>query len=311
MQSTETRAMIESGLLTGIVTILSILAINVPFLSVLGTIVAPATLVVLCVRQGIKWGFLSWLATCVVLSFFIGPFMMAVEAVYLFGGFLLGLSYQMQFKGTRVVLLPTVILFVLFIGSLFVGAMVMGTDIHGLWEMARTSFLQTMEQMYAGQSEEQLAMVMKNGNDLFNTAKYVIVSMLFISTGLVICMVGAVAEFILQRLGTPVATPMAGVSQWRFPQEVLYLLALGYAANYWGLSRQIDWLIYVGQNFTFIGFFLICLQGIGFFWLVGRRYRISSFLRSLGVLLIFMMPIIGVGLGLLDMLTTVRERLFR
>lgn len=52
MRQSNTRAMVETGFLTAIIVVLTIIGSNVPMLGFLATIVGPATLAVV----GVRWG---------------------------------------------------------------------------------------------------------------------------------------------------------------------------------------------------------------------------------------------------------------
>lgn len=55
MRQSNTRAMVETGFLTAIIVVLTIIGSNVPMLGFLATIVGPATLAVVGVRWGSKY----------------------------------------------------------------------------------------------------------------------------------------------------------------------------------------------------------------------------------------------------------------
>ena len=69
MKYSETRAVVETGFLTAVIMVLTIIGTNIPLMGFLSSIVVPTTVAVVGVRHGVRWSILAVIGSTIALSF--------------------------------------------------------------------------------------------------------------------------------------------------------------------------------------------------------------------------------------------------
>ena len=303
----------ESGLLTALSVVLALMAVYLPFIGILLVLFWPLPLVVLTVRQGLRWGIMATLVTGILMGLFMEP-MLALRLVITYGlaGLVLGWAFAQGFSGVKTFLLT--ILAAILGQVVSVGLLLLVMDVNPLTmqvEMLQSSF-DTSLQLYEGMgmSEEALAKTRAEIEQGLQMLTYLF-PLVFIIIGL---LYGGVAYVtggkILKRLGHNVPQ-FPPVHEWRLPQAFLYLFGFALVGLYWGGTRQIMWLYQISLNANALAIIAGLVQGLVLLHCLFRHFRVSLFLRIVFYVFILMNPFLAQVVamtGLIDMIFDYRQR---
>ena len=310
MRQSNTRAMVETGFLTAIIVVLTIIGSNVPMLGFLATIVGPATLAVVGVRWGSKYSCSAAVGTFFLLSFIYGPLMALLETVtFSLMGICIGEGYRAQWNGVKKILIPASAFVVAAILVFFISYVVMNVDYMSLYTQFETEFNTSLRETYSQQdmdAAQQLAIQQQVESSL-TFMKYAFATMVFFSASVITFMTSKLAAIILRRVGMSVEElPPCG--KWQMPKWAPFLLAIGIILNYWANVKGIEIAMWIGPNLVLAGAVLCAIQGVACVWSIFESYRVGKSWRTIVLaVLLLMFPQTIVVLGIIDSIFDLRR----
>lgn len=314
VRSSDVRPLTESGVLTGITAVLALVSLFVPVIGSFTLLVIPLPVVLLAARHGIRFALLASSAAGAVVGLFNGPLAaINILAMCAFMGTAVGYGIRRRFSAVRTILLGTAgaVLYT----AVSVGAAVALTGINPL--SLEADFLQqtvkeAVSMKAAAASESEAAAFEAELLANINFIVMVLPAILILAQAVLTYINYFFARKVLRRLGTEIPA-LPKVQEWRLPQEVVYFYVLSLVGKYWGITREIGFLTELSANVGVLTLVLGVLQGVGLLFSVADKYRVSSFVRGMVLILVLftaMFQIVGI-IGLCDMVIDYRKRLLK
>lgn len=314
MRQTNTRAMIETGFLTAIIIVLTIIGTNVPFLGFLASVVVPATLAVIGVRWGSKYSCSAATGAFFLLSFIHGPILAMIEAVtFSLMGICIGEGYRAKWSPVKQIIVPATA-FVLSVILVFGASnLFMNIDYMAIYNSINSEFEKSMMSAYAEQSLDvaQQETLAANLATSLAFVKYAFVSMVFLASTVVTFITSKLAATILRRVGIPVID-LPSLSTWHMPKWAFYLLVAGLITQYWATAQQLEWALWLAPNLIVIGALLCGVNGVACLWNIFETYGLKTIWRSIITVILFMMMAQTLVIfGVFDMFLDMRGKFVR
>ena len=304
----------EGGLLAAITVIMGLIAVYMPILGTIATLLWPMPIIILVVRHGLKSGVISIIAATIIMAALISP-LNAIHLVATFGppSLALGYGFQKNWPAAKILLtgfgaaiLGVAVSSVLLLAISGINPFDMETQV-GAMEEALQEAISMYETM--GMSPEQLAQLQEQFTMIFKLMG-MLMPLAVISAGLLTTWINfAAGGKVLRRLGYQVAS-LPPFDEWRRPKLLLYVFGFSLVGLYWGSSRSIDWLYQLSLNANLLATFGGFLQGIAVLSNLLRE-RVSRFVFWLILIFIFFngtFSQILAFIGLFDMIFDYRKR---
>jgi uncharacterized protein YybS (DUF2232 family) len=306
--------MTTAGCFAAIMVVLAFLSTYVPFFSMIGFFIMPIPMAVMYMKFGFRQALLTGIAAGILMGITISP-VEAIIQILTFGavGMAIGAGFRYEWPPAKMLFGVTAAFIVTC--SVLMGAayLFMGIDV---FTMIQDLFSDATAQMIAqyeasGVSEVQIVEYKQQ----FKQVQQILPALLPLLFCLATMIVGyaniKVAQVILRRLGFSVQ-PFLPIRCWEIPRSMIYLYILAIVMNYWGTSRDIEWLYIIGLNLYQMAFFFICIEGIALlFYLINRRFHMRNGLQALFLISFFIMPVFSYAAflaGLFDMLANYRKK---
>ena len=306
---------VEGGLMAALTAILGLASVYLPIVGLVIEFFCPIPIVVLTVRQGLKFGTAAVVASFILLLMFMGPVLsIRIALSFSLCGLVLGECLRRGFSAVKC-LIPTlamsfaaqIVMLIMFMG-------IMGVDLIGEnMQIIRESFDQSFkfyEEM--GVDPETIGYSKTMIEPIARLIGLLTPIILFFVA--LINTVGSycIAKWIFKKLKMKFAEPLPPFAQWRFPIAFLYLAAFSALGIYWSESWQSGGLHFVSVNALFFAALIGLTQGLSLLSFIADRYNISKFVRRIifvVVILNFMFLEIIAFTGLFDMIFDYRKRL--
>lgn len=306
--------LVESGLLA------AILGLAATYLPVVGLVVeffCPIPIVILTVRQGIKFGAAAVVAAFLLTLMFIGP-VLAVRLTLTFSlcGLVLGQCLRKGFSAVKC-FVPTLIMgFAAQIVMLIMFMAIMGVDLIGEnMRIIRESFEQSfnfyesmgVDPEVIGYSKEMIEPIARLVGLL---TPIILFGVALINT------VGsyALTKFIFRKLHMKFAEPLPPFAYWRFPVAFTYLAAFSGIGIYWGEKLSEGLLYFISMNSLFLALLVGLVQGLSLLSFIADKYNISKLMRRIILVILilnFLLVQIVAFTGMFDMIFDYRKLLMK
>lgn len=310
MVQNNTRAVVETGFLTALIMVFTLVGSSVPFLYMLVTLLVPVVLVVLAARHGIRWSVLAVITAAIVMAFFISPLQSLIQVLSVgLPALVLAYGYEKNWSVTRLLTIPTVVFMLMFPLETWLSFKMLNVDLATLWNQELNNAMNTIEESYRSQGllEEQIQSQLSVAKQAMEQFTYMIVAATFsgiVALNYVICQL---ANIIISR-GGGIPRRMPGISEWTMPKWSVYLFLLGLILQYWVNIYPYPWLNFVATNFFTLGIYMLLAQGISCLWYILTSYNYGKTIKMLIICVSLMMGYAVIGVGLLDLLMNLRRR---
>ena len=304
----------ESALIAALTVILAAIATFMPLIGIVASLIWALPVVVLTVRQGLKWGAMTLVVSGIIMATLIEP-LLSLRMVLAFGfsGIVLGMCLRKKISGAKTLGITLTASVAAKVVSLFLVLALTGINPMGVSvETLKESFDMTF-QIYSGIGVSDDVIDEAKGNAENS------LTMLTMLMPLVIFLMGAVdtvvnyvvAGRIMRhlRLYAPTLPPFV---EWRLPLVFLYLFALSLIGLYWGTTREITPLYQASLNCYMLTVFAGLLQGFSLIFYAAQRFRLGKlwlFLISVVILMSGLLTQVLAFTGLFDMFFDYRRRL--
>lgn len=309
MTQTNTRAVVETGFLSAMIMVFAIIGMNVPFLGFFASILVPMTIAIVGIRHSLKWSFLSVIAAMIGISLFAGGPLVALSEAISFGvlGILIGLGFKRQWEPLRLIGVPAIALFIAFGIQVGFATYYLGIDVINLWQTMTTSSMESAISNYKamGIDETQLAQMQANMEASFAMMGKILVGAALCGTAIITYFVIYLTNIISGRIGSKTVR-VPSISEWRMPYITVHAFLVAIILNYGG--QYYEWLGLVGTNLGYMTGLMLFAQGASCLWNIIASYTPVKFLRYIGMIVLFMMPMAGLVLGVLDLILDIKKR---
>ena len=303
----------ESALLAALTVVMAMIAVYIPVIGMLASLVWALPIVVLTVRHGLRQGIMALLVSGLIMAMLIEP-LLSLRMVLSFGlpGIVLGVCFQREYGGAKTLGITMASSVAAKIMSLMIVLAVTGLNPLSMSvDALKESFDMTFS-IYSGLGADEAALNATK-EDMDESVK-----MFSLLMPLVIVLMGAVdttvnyvvAGRVMKRLGhfAPTLPPFI---EWRLPIFFLYLSAFSLIGLYWGTTREIASLYQASLNCYMLTVFAGLLQGFSLVYYVADRFNLGTFWLVLITLVILLSGILTQVLsftGLFDMFFDYRRR---
>lgn len=306
---------VEGGLLTAIAVILGLASIYLPILGLFVEFFCAVPIVILTVRQGVAKGTIALVASFLILSMFIGPFLaMRISLSFGICGLVLGycisknLSTVKCFTATLITAIFAQVIAIAIL-TFVMGINLMDTELSSVREMFDETF-----KMYelAGVDTQTLAELRGQVDATLKLMAYLL-PFLLVLMGLINAVTCYLtSKWIFVKLRMKFIEPLPPFKAWHFPKIILYIVAFSTIGIYWGSTRDWTLLYTVAINIQFITMGIAFIQGLAVFSAIADHYNVSKFWRRL----LFIVTILNMLLieivaftGLFDIIFDYRKKL--
>lgn len=305
---------VEGGLLTAIAVILGLASIYLPILGLFVEFFCAVPIVILTVRQGAGKGFLSLVASFLILTMFVGP-LLSMRIALSFGicGLVLGYCIEKNFGTVKCFIATFVTAFfaqivAIAILTFVMGVNVMETELSSVQEMFDESF-----KMYEtmGMDKQSIDEIRAQVAPTLELMSYLMPFLLAIMGLLNAVTCYLTSKWIFAKLRIKFVEPLPPFAEWRFPRIFLYLVAFSAIGVYWGATREWMLLYTVAVNVSFFATGIGFIQGLAVLSATADRFNVSKFWRRLlFIVIIFNMFFIELVsfTGLFDMVFDYRKK---
>ena len=312
MQKVQTRRIVETGFLTAIIVVIAMLGATVPMLGFIGSIFVPVTVAVAGVRNGVRWSASAVIAAFLLLSFFIGP-ILALITMGTFGllGISIGHGIVSGWRPAKLLLLPSVIVFASSVLQLFGGFYLMNIDYMRMWDDVKAQSMAQVVEVYAAQGYEgeRLTAMADMMRWQMEYTGYALAVLLFAGAIFSTYLVCLFADKILARLNL-MRVYMPSLDKWQMPSWTLYMFVSGALMIYWGHTREIEVLRYLGGNLSVLGVLMLTVEGLACLAALAVAFNLQVWMRwAMIIALLMFMPITIPVFGAMDLLINYREKL--
>lgn len=311
MNSKQTRALVETGMLTSLVIVLGVIAaFGIPVLSLLGTMVAPVIVAMIGIRQGTKWSTMSTIVSMLGIAVLYGPLGALAEGIYLGClGIPIGMGYRNGWKTSKLMIVPGVCLTIGMLVSMIAIPYITGIDIQVQWEHFKNQILEIIQNVYStrGIPEGEVQTLLSQLKDQLETVKHAIITLLFISSVIIANGVASLTQLVCKKLHIPVPT-LPTISEWRMPVWSVHLYLLGMILLMLSTNIfTIPILDTIAYNIMYFGAMMIVLQGLSCEWFIMSQYGIKKPFKLLGIVVGYMASMFTLILGIGDLVFNIRK----
>lgn len=309
MNYTNTRSVVESGILTALMIVFAMIGLSVPMLGFFGSILVPMTIAVVGVRHGFRWSILSVVSAVIAIAFLLGPLTALIEGgVFGVIGILIGYGLRKQWSVSRLLIFPAIVLMLAVVVQFWASAWVMNLDPAQMWTSLGEQLEETMRDMYVNQglSEEQIGVAMDSLQDQLSIMKKVLGAGLFCSGIAISYIINYLTRLVLSRIGTYEIPEIPTIQGWRIPDWALHIFLVGLISYF--VKQYVPFLEYIGYNLMYLGGIMLFIRGISCIWRISESYTSSRLVRWIVLAIFIAMSQSAAIFGALDVLLHLEER---
>ena len=309
MNYTNTRSVVESGILTALMIVFAMIGLSVPMLGFFGSILVPMTIAVVGVRHGFRWSILSVVSAVIAIAFLLGPLTALIEGgVFGVIGILIGYGLRKQWSVSRLLIFPAIVLMLAVVVQFWASAWVMNLDPAQMWTSLGEQLEETMRDMYVNQglSEEQIGVAMDSLQDQLSIMKKVLVAGLFCSGIAISYIINYLTRLVLGRIGTYEIPEIPTIQGWRIPDWALHIFLVGLISYF--VKQYVPFLEYIGYNLMYLGGIMLFIRGISCIWRISKSYTSSRLVRWIVLAIFIAMSQSAAIFGALDVLLHLEDR---
>lgn len=309
MNYTNTRSVVESGILTALMIVFAMIGLSVPMLGFFGSILVPMTIAVVGVRHGFRWSILSVVSAVIAIAFLLGPLTALIEGgVFGVIGILIGYGLRKQWSVSRLLIVPAIVLMLAVVVQFWASAWVMNLDPAQMWTSLGEQLEETMRDMYVNQglSEEQIGVAMDSLQDQLSIMKKVLVAGLFCSGIAISYIINYLTRLVLGRIGTYEIPEIPTIQGWRIPDWALHIFLVGLISYF--VKQYVPFLEYIGYNLMYLGGIMLFIRGISCIWRISESYTSSRLVRWIVLAIFIAMSQSAAIFGALDVLLHLEDR---
>lgn len=310
----KTSAMVEAGILAAIAVVMALVAMYVPVIGAFINFVWPLPIIICCMRNGFKYGFMTLIVASLIVAIVISP----IQAFFLgviFGlmGLVLGECMHRRLSPVKVILYGSVGTIVALILNFIMSFAILDLDPIATMFTQFENSLTEMEAFYRnhGMSEADTKAAIDGYAEMIKMMRIIMPGSLLVSAPLLTFVNYFVAKKILGRLGESFE-PLPAFTEWVVPSWVLapYFLSLIGVTYFYVNKLTHTWMYEACVNVQTVCTFSLVIQAISLvYWYVKHKNK-PSWWAGVATTVIFFIPIftqIMVYVGAADMVADFRK----
>ncbi|MFS0657019.1 YybS family protein [Bacillus sp. 179-C3.3 HS] len=306
----QTKALVEGAITMSIFSVISLVYLYVPLLSIIFFLAAPIPVILYTMRHGLKKGIAAG-AIGIVISFLIGSIVGLLNAVMLISaGLGMGVFYQKRQPGSAVITGALIYLanfLIYFVASVYLFQL----DVIGIAKETIEQMRPLLESVLkqSGSSEQEIAKQLTNFQELQTAAMGALPVTLIIFVTLMAFINHWMAQPLLKRFVKDMPT-LKKFKDMRLPKSMVwyYLLTLLLML----IQTEKGSFLWLVQTSSYqILFILLLIQGFSFIFYYCHEKNISKVVPILSIVLTMILPALGIFvriLGIADIGFDLREK---
>lgn len=310
-----TKALTEGAIAASLATVLALIGYYIPPLSMIISLVWFIPIVVVIVRQNLKWGVMALVVTAFLLMILTHP-IKGLLLVLQMGlvGLLYGYGFREKWPSGKIILLGGLVVVVSTLLVLALTMLLLGVDLSG-WQQEMWEQIDYTVQVYANlglldgglMSEEELRAYMEG---LLQLIAMMIPGILIAGSLLTAAVNFLLLRLVLKRLGEKI-TPLPPFRQWQLPWYMVWgviaALALLLAGDYYQQPHMRT----IGMNILYIYFPVLLIAGLTVLAHFNYHLKVPKWLKIIvAVVMVFNLPLTAIlitTVGLFDPLLNYRR----
>lgn len=308
MSNTRAKPMLEGGLLAGLLVVIAVASIYIPFANIVWSL--PIALI--GARHGVRYSMLTAIVGTIVITLSVH----ILQGMFLFlggglTGIVLGECLYRRMSGAKTVLLTMIasgLSLLALVGATMVMMQLDAVQFIGEMQSMILEAMREVSQSMAG-SDAERAEMLALGEEMEKLYVQLLPTgfVLYALLCTVVNLMLACAVMRRMQMKIPQYTPFA---MWRLPGWVLYLFVLALVGNYWGHRWLSDAMVAVAQNVQILTLVALFMQGVAVLYYVKCQ---NTFVRRIWwilVLLGIISPVFEIAfvvLGGIDILVNYRK----
>lgn len=313
MKQTNTRAMVETGFVSAIVVMLTLVGSTVPILSLLATLVAPAGIALIGIRWGSRYSCTASVVAFVLVSLLVGPLMaMATILTYSLPSIFLGEAFRANWSFGKLIVIPAIALTLTSFMGILISAGLTSFDLSQINHMIdvdlKNAIIESVKQQ--PMTQEQMDAYINRIDFAIQQAKRMILVYWFGANTVVVYILAKLVTYIGRRTNS-VMRILPTMDTWRMPIWGAGVLAVGiilaYGGQYLGYTEGI--ISDIGLNLALFGAMVCGLNGITCLLSIMKSYNLAGIFKVAIIGFLYVMsPMALVIYGVLDMFLDMRAR---
>lgn len=288
----KTRSLTEGAMLGAITVLITIIG---QYLGIPPVIVA-VPLVILVYRHDFKLGTLASLVASLISTLIIGDVLVGLSIIISgFAGIAIGLALKEKFSFIKTMVVGTLSNIVVFALDVLLASLIIGKNM--LAEIPEL-FISSMEQAIS--TTESLGMIVQNAEliEALSTSivvflKWGLPALVLISSISVTFLNLALTRMILKRMNDSIPWTVH-FSEWRIPSFYGLFFLAGLLLNTWSQNTTLPPVAqFLGINLFIIFSITYLILGVSVIWYYFRKYKVSSFLKVVFVIMLFIFPLVS------------------
>lgn len=303
----DTRILTEGAILASLYTVLLLITLYVPFISVITLWALPLPFVIFVVRRGLKQGVILGLVA-LLLTFIVGG-IVSLPATLIFGtaGLVVGELYRRHYSGFSVLLGAGIVYIIHMLITYLSLILIVEIDPMKSSIDLMKSQLETTKSMLGsfGQSPEQIEKTMV----LLDQLVY-LTPLMLVGVSIILAIVTVVfSTYILKRLGHDVKG-LPPFREWKFPRSLLWYYLIVLIIAMIGVEEGSLFYVAIWNLFPLLEI-ILTIQGFSFIFYYCYEKKMSTALPVISVIIgIIITPMLNIVriLGIIDLGFDLRKR---
>lgn len=314
MRTFDIKSLTEGGLLTALTVVAALISVYIPVLGMVTSLIWPLPIIILIVRQGLRWGVISAMASWVLMSILIEP-MLALRLMLGFAlpSLVLGYGFRNDWPaaknlltGLAAAVISTLIAFGMTMAVTGINPLDMQIDVMKESFDTAISLYETM-----GLSPDEIARSKAAFEQAF-ALMGLLMPLVVVAAGLMVTVANfAIGGKILRRLGHHV-TVLPPFNQWHLPRSIALIFGFALVGMYWGNTRDLSILYQCSLNVFVLTTVAGFIQGASLLCVLSDKMRFPRWLFWILIIVIFLNGILAQIVsfaGMFDMLFDYRRRI--
>ncbi len=310
-----TRALVESSLLVALAVALFLAGHFLPLVGMVFSLVCPAPLVVLGLRQSLGRAVLGVAAATIIIAAFtgvLGAFFFCLGFGFL--GIALGALGRRYAKAVDIILYGVLVSLGSKLLLMVIAVKLTGINPFGLDEAQIMPMVERFASIYSsmGMSGESISSAMDQMQRTLGLIPLIFPALLVMASTVDCFLSYAVSAVVLRRLGREALPRLPEFSHWRFPKSVFWALLVSIGLHAAGIYFQgFSFLERAGLNLRLLITVIFFFQGLAVAWYLMETRGFGRFARFGVTALIFLISFLAqitLILGIIDMWFDLRSR---
>ncbi|MTI80670.1 MAG: DUF2232 domain-containing protein [Firmicutes bacterium] len=313
MAKSSIRSTVEGALFSALTVIIAVLSFSMPLMLIISGMLIPLPLTLMVYRHGLKKGFLTFIASYILLLILF-PEPLSVSAIMIqFAplGLLLGLLYKNSVSAGKSIIACTAVSTLLTFTVMISVVSLTGISLSYLEKEMQTAMNESINFYHNTGLMENVDV-----EDLKQSTEQTMQSLIMLLPGILIigAMLSSIITYLLSRAVFKrmnyKLVPLPTFSRWTFPWYSLWVVVIGLALTIIGDRYNLSTTAVVGKNIIYVASMIFVLLGVS---IATYYYKRIPFHPLIKVAILFLViiwpftPFMLLGIGIIDPILDIRK----